>query len=75
MSMARRFARKVRSTLAHPNAVAQRGMTMALAALYGSEPGPTGDDALAEREQRRREDEARRAGQGVLVLREAKPAS
>lgn len=72
--MARRLDRRVRSALARPNAAARRGIAMAFVALYGAEPGPTGEDALAECEQRRREDEARRAGQGVLVLREAKPS-
>lgn len=72
--MARRFVRRVRSALAKPSANAARGMQMAMASLYGSERGPTGEEALAELEQRRREDDARRAGQGVLVLREAKPS-
>jgi len=39
-----------------------------MAALYSAEPGPTGDDAIAECEQRRREFMARRAGQAELPL-------
>jgi hypothetical protein len=71
--MARRFVRRVRSVLAKPTAAAARGLAMAREALATVEPGPTGDDAIAMLEQRRREDDARRESQGVLQLREAKP--
>lgn len=65
----RRALRRVRSALARPNEAAQRGLAAARAAMASAEPGPTGDEAIALLEQRRREDEARRHGQGVLPLR------
>lgn len=68
----RRALRRVRSALARPNAAAQRGLAAARAAMASAEPGPTGDEAIALLEQRRREFEAERTGgQGVLPLRES----
>ena len=46
-----------------------RGLQQALAVLYSDERGPTGDEALAILEQRRRDDDARRLAQGCLPLR------
>lgn len=71
--MPRRVFRRVRSALAKPNAAALRGLALVRAALASTEPGPSGEAAIALLEQRRLEDEARRNGQGVLPLTEAKP--
>lgn len=65
----RRAMSYVRSALVKPNAAALRGLAAAQAALYSHERGPVGDEALALLEQRKREDDARRNRQGVLVLR------
>ena len=46
-----------------------RGLQQAIAALSSDERGPTGDEALAILEQRRRDDDARRLAQGCLPLR------
>lgn len=66
--MARRVFRRVRSALAKPNGAVVRGMELVRAALTSTEPGPTGEEALALCEQRRVEFEADRARQGVLRL-------
>jgi hypothetical protein len=58
------------SALAHPNAASQRGLRAAMAELYGVASVPP-DDALAEQERFRREDEARRSAQGCLRLEPA----
>lgn len=50
------------------NAASRRGLQAAMAALYSDAPAPSGEDALALREQWRQEDEARRNGQGCLPL-------
>ena len=68
MRMARRLLRGVRSALAKPNAAALRGLAQAREALLSAVPGPTGDEAIALLEQRRREDGEQCAGQGVLPL-------
>lgn len=68
VSMARRLVRRLRSALAKPNAAAMRGLAAAREALCADVHGPTGDEAIALLEQQRREDDARRAGQGVLPL-------
>ena len=44
------------------------GIDGALAALHSDEPGPTGDDAIAECEQRRREFMDRQQAQAELPL-------
>lgn len=52
-----------------PNAHALAGLARARAALLTTDPTVISDlDALAQREQWRREDEARRSGQGCLPL-------
>lgn len=50
------------------NAVSREGLQAAMTALYSDAPGPSVEDGLAQREQWRREDEARRAAQGCLPL-------
>jgi hypothetical protein len=50
------------------NAAARRGLQGAMAALYSEAHAPSGEDALALREQWRQEDKARRTGQGCLSL-------
>jgi len=67
--MARHVCRRVRSVLAKPNATAARGLAMMRAALASTEPGATGEDAIALCEQRRVEFEAERTRQGELRLR------
>lgn len=50
------------------NTASMRGLQAAMAALYDGVPGPSGDEAVAVLEQRRRDDEARRMAQGCLPL-------
>lgn len=47
---------------------ARQGMQLAALALTDAVPPLLGDDALAERERYRREEEARRSAQGLLPL-------
>lgn len=52
------------------NAASMRGLALARTALVTSDPTVVSDlDALAEREQWRREDDARESSQGCLPLR------
>jgi hypothetical protein len=53
--------------IAKPNGTALRGLRGAIAALFSCAPGPTGEDALAVREQLHRDAQAR--VQGELKLR------
>lgn len=71
MQMARGVAttHRKRSVIAHPNHKARAGMLAAMAELYSDKPGLSSEDALIERERIRVEDEAKRLGQGVLLLR------
>lgn len=48
--------------------VARQHMDEAMRLLYGNAPGLSGDEALAERERFRREDEARTDPQSALPL-------
>lgn len=50
------------------SAVARGHIAEAMRVLYGDAPGLHGDEALAQRERYRCEEEARSAGQGVLLL-------
>lgn len=50
------------------SAVARGHIVEAMRLLYGDAPGLQGDEALAERERYRCEDEAREAAQGLLPL-------
>lgn len=51
-----------------PNACACRGVAAALRELDSGAPGPTGDDALAARQQLHAQADAAATGQGVLAL-------
>lgn len=50
------------------NPASMRGLQAAMAALYDGVPGPSGDDAVAVREQLHRDEEAHRVAQGCLHL-------
>ncbi len=67
MSMARgRGQHCKRSVIAHPNHHAHAGMLAAMTELYSNEPGMSSEDALAEKERLRLEDEAKATGQQQL---------
>lgn len=56
-----------------PNRAGLAGLARARAALESDEPGPTGDEAIAECERRRREASAKDAGLRGLPLFEQDP--
>lgn len=58
-----------RTTMRNASPAAKQALLQAFACLYSDTPGPTGDEALAELEQRKREADASRQRQGELVLR------
>ncbi|MBD9368840.1 hypothetical protein [Xanthomonas sp. XNM01] len=59
------------TTPSRPNACACRGVAAALRELESGAPGPTGDDAVAARQQLHAEADAAATGQGVLALESA----